>query len=190
MNPTKHLYPGDHPHILSYATFDDLECVGKIFVPFNDNSEIKQILMMIMDCYVQISMETDYDTLHHKKDHPGSFERLGNEEYYDAIVLFRKKNIQGELSNLDPTGSYFNFINDEKMYIDEVVTNLKENKYHVVNRYDKYYVHAFAIDFTTFYIFSKDYSVNIIDWTEHSINSINIVNGPFVGSYPDDGYYD
>lgn len=47
-----------------------------------------------------------------------------------------------------------------------VMDSLLGDKYYVRNRYQKYYVIAFAIDYTRFHIWSKDYDAELIEWSQ------------------------
>lgn len=64
-----------------------------------------------------------------------------------------------------------------------IAKQLLENKYFVRNRLEKYYVVAFALDYATFYVYSKDYDPKVIDWRERDHDSIDgtIKNGELVG---------
>jgi len=42
---------------------------------------------------------------------------------------------------------------------------LIEDKYNVLNAYEKYYIIAMAIDFTRFEIYNRDYGPWEIEWT-------------------------
>ena len=65
---------------------------------------------------------------------------------------------------VDPTGRYFCDFTLQELY---GITNcLVEEGYYVVNRYEKYYVIAFSINYTRFEVFSKDCDKEIIKWRE------------------------
>lgn len=64
----------------------------------------------------------------------------------------------------DPSG-YF-VAEYYKAYRSDIIAGLIENKYWVWNRFEKYYVIAFAIDYTRFEIFSRDCSKKVIEWGE------------------------
>ena len=62
----------------------------------------------------------------------------------------------------DPSGYYF-----EKDYdVNDIVHELINNKYYCWNRYNKYYVIAFAIDYIRFSVFSKDCDKIVIKWRD------------------------
>lgn len=46
---------------------------------------------------------------------------------------------------------------------------LLANDYYVCNRFEKYYVYAFAINRTRFYVWSKDFDAKIISWPKKRI---------------------
>jgi hypothetical protein len=55
-------------------------------------------------------------------------------------------------------------------YIDTIVNNLIKYNYVVKNRYNKYYVIAFAINYTRFEVYSKDCDKELIKWRENDSN--------------------
>lgn len=57
--------------------------------------------------------------------------------------------------------------------VDCIVKSLKAKRFFVRNRYNKYYVIAFAIDYTRFEIFSKDYSKKLISWRDNEDDPIS-----------------
>lgn len=59
------------------------------------------------------------------------------------------------------------FFRFENYYINSIVENLYKNKYFVINRYNNNYVIAFAINYTRFEIYSKDYDKVLIKWREN-----------------------
>ncbi len=67
----------------------------------------------------------------------------------------------------DPSG-YFDkeFFNNKEYCIDNIVNGLQIHKYFVRNRYGKYYVIAFAIDYMRFEIFSKDCDKELTKWRD------------------------
>ncbi|BCS83648.1 hypothetical protein QLL95_gp0475 [Cotonvirus japonicus] len=67
--------------------------------------------------------------------------------------------------------------------IEYVYQSLTKKKYYVRNRFEKYYVVAFALDYTKFYVWSKDCDPKIINWnhdgelvnnydSEHDVNPV------------------
>lgn len=65
----------------------------------------------------------------------------------------------------DPTGYYVNEIDESA-----IVADLLSDKFYVINRYEKYYVIAFALDFTRFEVYSKDCSKELIKWRSTDAN--------------------
>jgi hypothetical protein len=63
---------------------------------------------------------------------------------------------------------YFNeeFFEKEDELIDHIASKLQQNCFFVKNRYNKYYVIAFAINYSRFDIYSKDCTKISIDWGE------------------------
>lgn len=79
--------------------------------------------------------------------------------------------------------------------VDEVCDVLKNDSYYVINRLNKYYVVAFAINYARFRIWSKDCQVDIIDWEEMDRMNINqsydtIENGEIMDNDPLNEYQD
>lgn len=62
----------------------------------------------------------------------------------------------------DPSGYYLESIDESE--ISAVSRNLCSKKYSVINRYEKYYVIAFSLDYTRFEVFSKDCNKELISW--------------------------
>ena len=62
----------------------------------------------------------------------------------------------------DPSGYYFSLDYDKN----EVLSELLDKNYYVLNRYQKYYVIAFAINYTRFEIYSKDCNKKLIRWRD------------------------
>ena len=56
------------------------------------------------------------------------------------------------------------FLEEYESYRGEIVAGLVDDGYWVLNRYDKYYAVAFALDFTSFLVYSKDCDAELIDW--------------------------
>lgn len=55
---------------------------------------------------------------------------------------------------------------DEQSNIQIIANELIDNHYYVINRYEKYYVIAFAINFSRFEVFSKDHNKELISWNK------------------------
>ena len=80
--------------------------------------------------------------------------------------------------------SYFDkaFFEESDRNISEIVSGLKRNDYFVINRYNKYYVIAFAINYTRFEVFSKDCDKKLITWRPEDGND------PVKGIIDDEDY--
>jgi len=65
----------------------------------------------------------------------------------------------------DPTGYYNERINAHE--IQEITQDLLNSGYYVWNRFEKYYVIAFALNFTRFEVFSKDCDKELIKWRDN-----------------------
>ena len=64
----------------------------------------------------------------------------------------------------------------------EVEKCLRERGYYCLNRYEKYYVVAFALDYKRFEVFSKDCSKELIKWR------VDDADDPVVGRVSDPEY--
>lgn len=55
----------------------------------------------------------------------------------------------------------------------KIASTLIEDGYYVINRWQKYYVIAFALDYTRFEVYSKDCDKKLIDWeTPEQTNAV------------------
>ena len=63
-----------------------------------------------------------------------------------------------------PTSCDYYWKDYMREYRDEIVDSLMKRGYWVWNRYEKYYVVAFALDFTKFEVYSKDCDKRLIEW--------------------------
>jgi hypothetical protein len=102
----------------------------------------------------------------------------------DMISVFKWKDVVGCKPETGAFGKYCDEENhdhgkrDESGYFDEdffkkedelvnhIASNLQRESFYVINRYNKYYVIAFAINYSRFEIFSKDCNKILIDWGE------------------------
>jgi hypothetical protein len=91
-------------------------------------------------------------------------------------------------SNEDPSGYYARFDSyyKKKFFpteheINEIAQDLSDCGYYVINRFEKYYVIAYALDFTRFEIFSKDCDKELIIWPDSP-------NGKVIGLITDPDY--
>ena len=95
-------------------------------------------------------------TVEYKKDDPNGLST--------AIDLITKPFIEGKLQ--DDSSYYFKMDYSK----DEVLSVLQRKNYYVLNRYEKFYVIAFAINYTKFEIFSKDCDKKLIKWRSDDAN--------------------
>ena len=104
------------------------------------------------------------DDLNHMSNYPKHV------ELQDKTFQTIKTAILGLLQNFkngsDYDPSYFfdrEFFSTNE-YINQIVEDLLDKNYYRRNRVEKYYVIAFALDYTRFEIFSKDCEKQLIDW--------------------------
>ena len=90
---------------------------------------------------------------------------------HETIPDLDSKSIEQAVRNLlgnfkksgnDPSGYYHKEINESE--VQDVTNSLFSKKYYVINRFEKYYVIAFAIDYTRFEVYSKDSDKELIKW--------------------------
>lgn len=62
-------------------------------------------------------------------------------------------------------GRYFFDKHSMEKDIDFIERQLKINEFCVFNKFEKYYVYAFSIDYTRFYVWSKNMQPKVISWT-------------------------
>ena len=99
-----------------------------------------------------------------------SYEKYGKD--LDPVGMFDKSGVGSEYYEND------NFIKD-------VCSGLIDDHYYVINRVNKYYVIAFAINYTKFEIYSKDKDKEFIDW-KYSPSSDEVIK---IGGIIDDPEY-
>lgn len=158
---------------LIYGTFDDLKLKGRFIFKFDEMEHIKYILYIIMDCNTYIGKQTEY---FNERDYDyQSINRLKNIVYQEKIKIIIDECLDSEYNILDPSSYYFvNGIN-----IVNTTDKLSYSKYSVLNQYERYYVHAYAIDFVRFEIFSKDYEKEIVNWGLPLYANVEIVSESF-----------
>lgn len=148
-------------HTLSYATFDmETKCCELTFY-FDHEDEIDDIVKFIDDCgfYLKNENEFDYDI-----------------EYKNFIIntledFYIKDQIFTDYKSIDPGNYYY-----DNSHTDDIIKNLKKNKYAVLNRYNKWYTYAYSIDYTRFKIFAKDTEERIIEWNTEKSKQGDIIN--------------
>jgi len=77
------------------------------------------------------------------------------------------------------------FYNGER---EEVIQELYEDHYSVWNRWMKYYVIAWAINYTRFEVYSKDCDKELIRWSFENDSATNIKEGPIKGTITNVNY--
>ena len=109
--------------------------------------------------------------------------------FHESMVDLTKSNIEQAVRKLlqdfltagrDPSGYYCKEINE--LEIKSVTNSLCNRNYYVINRFEKYYVIAFAIDYTRFEVFSRDCDKELIKWRTDDTND------PVTGLITDDEY--
>lgn len=84
----------------------------------------------------------------------------------EIVSVFKPNGDTSEQS--DPTTYYFeHFFENEQENIQRISYNLMSEHYYVRNRFEKYYVIAFAVDYSRFEVFSKDYDKELISWDDN-----------------------
>jgi hypothetical protein len=91
-------------------------------------------------------------------------------DYDDKTYEKEKKNWKEKEKDkkYDPSGYFSDSSSEAFNSCDATViaTSLLKEEYWVRNRDNKYYVLAFALDYSTFYVHSKDYGPEILDWNK------------------------
>lgn len=71
-------------------------------------------------------------------------------------------------ADIDPSRYYCETFEDDYDHeIESITLNLLSKSYYVINRFEKYYVIAFALNYTRFEIFSKDCDKELIKWRDN-----------------------
>jgi hypothetical protein len=140
---------------LSFCILDDLEFMyGPIHKELDnfDNATLKKNINEM----VSIFKWTNYNGCNGKIDlifGRHCFDKTHKHfEYYDASEYFDD-----------------DFFNSADENINNIANDLLKKNFFVMNRYNKYYVIAFSINFTRFEIYSKDCQKKFINWN-HSGN--------------------
>ena len=79
----------------------------------------------------------------------------------DAVIKLVEPILSREERNQT---KYPRYLLSDVFDIDEVVERLLEKGFYRINRYEKYYVIAFAIDYARFEVYSKDCDKKFIKW--------------------------
>jgi hypothetical protein len=144
INPT----PTSTPIPISFTILDDLEPIMRLdgSGSIRDKQDIVKFIQQVTDSFGSREDGKRYD--------PTYFFRY-EEEYeksYDSNgVLIDSKT---QVLTLGPRD------------IDQMAEELLKNKYYVLNRVNKYYVIAFALNFHRFDVFSKDCDKQLIKWRQ------------------------
>lgn len=93
---------------------------------------------------------------------------------HDAEIKHLLNNIWDKFTKgkKEDPGKYFFISGNQESDIHDVERRLKINKYCVFNNFQKYFVYAFAIDYTRFYVWSKGFNPSLISWP-HDFNQIS-----------------
>lgn len=94
---------------------------------------------------------------------PIYFRTVNIKSYTKEKIIKGIRRVVGRFLNgkeRDPTGYYFKIDYNEE----EIENCLETNRYYVINRYQKYYVIGFSINFTRFEVYSKDCDKKLIEW--------------------------
>jgi hypothetical protein len=83
-------------------------------------------------------------------------------------------------SNHEDPSDYYQQIDQSE--INSITTDLCLTNHYVINRFNKYYVIAFSLDYTRFEIFSKDCDKELITWRYDDLND------PITGIITDEDY--
>lgn len=107
------------------------------------------ILENLKPCYGPIEITSSYDDI--------------KNELYNLIDVFKK---------IPDKSGYFDtdFFNNAETYISHIEYSLKQHNYFVRNGYNKYYVIAFALNYTRFEVFSKGHNKQLIKWRNDDVN--------------------
>jgi len=187
-------------HSLVYGCFDDMNMVGRIILYFDDYDEIEKLVTLMLDCGTYKHYMHDCDSV--CKPIKDSVDRLKDANYVEMVKEVMKRNSQYDL--YDASGDFFctNYSSSLPTYvsIDRIVDDLKCKMFSCFNRVNRYYVHAFAIDFVRFDIHSKMAAAQLIDWgssdqLSQSGDKVAIKPGPVVmvlvsNDYDSNYYYE
>lgn len=126
-------------NILCYCIFDDLEPIdGPIFLPLSDELTMDSVKKVINEL---IS------------------ERIKDENFLDRSGFFTYE-FDKPGSEIKVSRTY----NNDNNLISRISDKLLVDNYYAINGYNKYYVIAFSINYTRFYISSKDCGKQLIKW--------------------------
>ena len=143
---------------------------------------------------VHVSIDDlEYDTLKKALDEFSKpfLKYISNQQSDPEYYWYKSQSSDEEC---DPTGYYF----EQDYNVSEVIQDLSNNKYYCWNRYQKYYVVAFSIDYVRFNVFSKDCDKMVIKWRKDDQNDEiipddldnNYNENPVISLLSDLRYYD
>ena len=118
-----------------------------------------------------------YDDLHPCNNRVTvTFDKNNKLSLSDAVDKIVDPYLKGEIT--DASSYYFKDVRGNPKTFDknEVLESLQKNGYYVLNRFEKFYVIAFAIDFVRFEIFSKDCEKQLIDWGSDNGKIVNVID--------------
>lgn len=143
-------------HTVSYGYLNDLEHVSDS--PWNYEFEAKD------DDELYENIKKIIDTLFMKAE--------VYENIFNKIVKCRDESVNKLNDDLENMNIQFPSYWQQLMtqYQSEIIDDLINKGYWVWNRFTKYYVVAFSLDFTRFDVYSKDCEKKLITWREKDEN--------------------
>lgn len=109
------------------------------------------------DEIIKFIREIDGGYLSHEEYEKYLEKKTKGNKYHDKSQYFKSYDGKDDLQEED---------------IEYIANELMETQYFVKNRYNKYYVIAFAINYTRFEIYSKDCDKELIDWGIEELGQI------------------
>jgi hypothetical protein len=151
-------------HSLIFGCFDDMQLKGRIILYFDDNSELEDLVNVIVDCGTYFNFNGENFT--HPDTIPESAKRLQDPQYKQLIETVMSQNSQ--YNSYDAGSCFFELCSGSRLpgyvKVNNIITNLNYKRFSSYNRQNKYYVYAFAIDFVRFDIHSKMCDRQLVDW--------------------------
>ena len=135
--------------MLSFCILDDLHHkYGPIHIKLNDINDLQEIKSAIRNMISVFKWKDVKDCI----PDDGLYGKYCNNDTHDH-------------GTNDPS-SYFDadFFKEEDRYINIIAASLLNDKFFAKNRYNKYYVIAFAINYAKFDVYSKDCTKKLINW--------------------------
>lgn len=129
---------------------------------------------------------------YNEKPYTVTFESNNNKELKKEIKKFvddvfsKLRNLHQynlkEMESLKDTYLFCLCPEDLNRYHDSIINDLYNQHYWVWNRYQKYYIWAFALDYTRFEIYDKEFDKELIKWRRDDQND------PITGLLPAENY--